>query len=81
MQKRHISISKQNKILEKNAFLADQNEGFPLDDEHNSDCKHSHAPGDIFSGLSDRTTEALKLIGVGYDALAANDLIETKIMR
>ena len=61
--------------------MSDQNEGFPLDDEDNSDCKYSHAPVDIFIDLSKRTTDALKLIGVGDDAEAANDLIETKIMR
>ena len=71
----------QYRILEKSAFLSDQNEGFPLDDKDNSDCKYSHAPVDIFIDLSKRTTDALKLIGVGDDAEAANDLIETKIMR
>ena len=60
--------------------MSDQNEGFPLDKE-NSDCKYSHAPADIFMQLSKRTADALKLIGVGEDAEAANDLIETKIMR
>ena len=52
-----------------------------MDDENNSDCKYSHAPVDIFVDLSKRTTDVLKLIGVGDDAEAANDLIETKIMR
>ena len=61
--------------------MTDQNEGFPLDNEENSDCKYSHAPVDIFMELSNRTTDALKLIGFGDDAEAANDLIETKIMR
>ena len=61
--------------------MSDQNEGFPLDDEENSDCKYSHAPVDIFMELSKRTADALKLIGVGEDAEAANDLIETKMMR
>ena len=61
--------------------MSDQNEGFPLDDEENSDCKYSHAPADIFMELSKRTADALKLIGVGEDAEAANDLIETKMMR
>ena len=60
--------------------MSDQNEGFPLDDE-NSDCKYSHAPVDIFMELSKRTADALKLIGVGEDAEAANALIETKMMR
>ena len=61
--------------------MSDQNEGLPLDDHENSDCKYSHAPVDIFMELSKRTADALKLIGVGEDAEAANDLIETKIMR
>jgi len=61
--------------------LSDQNEGFPLDKEENPDCKFSHAPVDIFFGLSKRTEEALKLIGLGEDAEKSNDLIETKIMR
>ena len=52
-----------------------------MDDETNSNCKYSHAPVDIFSDLFKRTTDVLKLIGVGDDAEAANDLIETKIMR
>ena len=60
--------------------MSDQNEGFQLDKE-DSDCKYSHAPVDIFMQLSKRTADALKLIGVGEDAEAANDLIETKIMR
>ena len=61
--------------------MCDQNEGFPLEDGNNSDCKYSYAPVEIFVQLSKRTTDALKLIGVGEDAEAANDLIETKIMR
>ena len=61
--------------------MCDQNEGFPLEDENNSDCKHSFGPVEIFVQLFKRTTDALKLIGVGEDAEAANDLIETKIMR
>ena len=68
-------------ILEKNAFLSDQNEGFPLDDENNTDCKYSHAPVDIFVDISKQTDKALELIGIGYDAEPANDWIETKIMR
>lgn len=52
-----------------------------MDDENNSDCKYSHAPVDVFYFLSNKTTDALKLLGLGVDAEAANDLIETKIMR
>ena len=68
-------------ILEKTAFLSDQNEGFPLNDDNNTDCKYSHAPVDIFAAMSKQTDKALELIGIGDDAEPANDWIETKIMR
>ena len=52
-----------------------------MDDENNSDCKHSYGPIEVFWGLTDKTTDASKLLGFGDDAEAANDLIQTKIMR
>ena len=76
-----VKSRKQNWIFQKSAFLSDQNDGFPLDDENNPDCKYSHAPVDMFVDLSKRTTDVMKLIGVGDDAETANDFIETKIMR